>query len=108
MGKARHRGVPAQGTGRSLPNRIREDRGRLVCPAWAMAKELTSHSTENKMKKIIEKIFSGKDNTVNGLIALAVIASIALGCNCNKSFDLNNSSSSSNSSSDNPFGNSSS
>jgi hypothetical protein len=59
------------------------------------------------MNKIIEKIFHGKDNAVNGLIALAIIASIALGCNCNKSLDLNNSSSSSNSSSDNPFDNSS-
>jgi len=58
------------------------------------------------MNKIIEKIFHGKDNTINGLIALAIIASIALGCNCTKSLDLNNSSSSSNSSSDNPFGNS--
>ncbi len=55
------------------------------------------------MKKIIETIVRGKDNRLNGLIALAVVASIALGCNCGKTFDLSNSGTTSNSSSDNPF-----
>src|SRR5690349_614578 len=60
------------------------------------------------MKNILNKLVNGKDNRLSGLIALAVVLSIALGCNCTKSLDLNNSSSSSNSSSDNPFSNSSS
>ena len=61
------------------------------------------------MKNILNTLLYGRGNRLNGLIALAVIMSIALGCNCTKSLDLNNSSgSSTNSSSDNPFGNSSS
>lgn len=60
------------------------------------------------MKNILNKLINGKDNRLSGLIALAVVLSIALGCNCSKSLDLSNSSSSSNSSSDNPFSNSSS
>jgi len=60
------------------------------------------------MKMFIATVISGKDNRVSGLIALAVILSIALGCNCGKGFDFGNVGSSSNSSSDNPFGNSSS
>ena len=59
------------------------------------------------MRNILNKIVSGKDNKVSGLIALAVVLSIALGCNCTKGLDLGNTSSS-NSSSDNPFSNSSS
>ena len=60
------------------------------------------------MKNILNKLVNGKDNKLSGLIALAVVLSIALGCNCTKGLDLGNSSSSSNSSSDNPFSNSSS
>ena len=59
------------------------------------------------MKNILNTLLYGRGNKLNGLIALAVIMSIALGCNCTKSLDLNNSSGT-NSSSDNPFGNSSS
>ncbi|HEX6278561.1 MAG TPA: hypothetical protein VFZ49_00980 [Pyrinomonadaceae bacterium] len=60
------------------------------------------------MKRFITTLVSGRDNRLNGLIALAVVLSIALGCNCGRSFDLGNTTSSSNSSSDDPFGNSSS
>jgi hypothetical protein len=55
------------------------------------------------MNKLIGKILNGKDNRLNGLIALGVVLSIALGCNCNRTFDLDNTTSSSNSTSDNPF-----
>jgi hypothetical protein len=55
------------------------------------------------MNKLIGKIINGKDNRLNGLIALAVVLSIALGCNCGKTFYLDNTTSSSNSTSDNPF-----
>jgi hypothetical protein len=58
------------------------------------------------MKNILNRLVNGKDNKLSGLIALAVVLSIALGCNCNRSLDLGNSSS--NSSSDNPFSNTSS
>lgn len=59
------------------------------------------------MKNVLKKLVNGKDNRLSGLIALAVVLSIALGCNCSKSLDLGNASSSSNSSSDNPFNSSS-
>jgi hypothetical protein len=55
------------------------------------------------MNKLIGKIINGKDNKLNGLIALAVVLSIALGCNCGKTFNTDNTTSSSNSTSDNPF-----
>lgn len=42
------------------------------------------------MKKLINEILFGKNIMASGLIALAVVSSIALGCNCNKSFDLAN------------------
>ncbi|MEO6656038.1 MAG: hypothetical protein ABIO36_08130 [Pyrinomonadaceae bacterium] len=42
------------------------------------------------MKKIFDELVFGKNAKVSGLIALAVIGSIALGCNCGKSFDLAN------------------
>lgn len=58
------------------------------------------------MKKFVQHFLFGKNTTLNGLIALAIIATIALGCNCTKDLNLNGSSS--NSSSDNPFSNSSS
>lgn len=41
------------------------------------------------MKTIINKILFGKDQ-ISGLIALAVVGMIVLGCNCNKSLDLSN------------------
>src|SRR5258707_13984557 len=43
-----------------------------------------------KMKKLINELLFGRNPKISGLIALAVIASIALGCNCGKSFDLSN------------------
>lgn len=58
------------------------------------------------MKKLINELVFGKNAKLSGLIALAVIGSIALGCNCGKNFDLanlakdSNSGSTSNSSSD--------
>ena len=42
------------------------------------------------MKKIFNEIVFGKNTKFSGLIALAVIGSIALGCNCGKNFDLAN------------------
>ncbi|MFM9903800.1 MAG: hypothetical protein ACKVQJ_04425 [Pyrinomonadaceae bacterium] len=42
------------------------------------------------MKKLIHKLVFGKNGKLSGLIALAVIGSIALGCNCGKNFDLAN------------------
>lgn len=61
------------------------------------------------MKNIVNKLINGKDNRLSGAIALVVVLSIALGCNCSKSFgDLANDSTPSNSSnSSNPFGNTS-
>lgn len=41
------------------------------------------------MKKLISEIVSG-NNFATGVIALGVIASIALGCNCGKDLDLSN------------------
>ena len=56
------------------------------------------------MKKLISKLFLGTGNVLSGAIALCVVASIALGCNCGKNFDLanlgKNSNSAANSSSD--------
>lgn len=57
------------------------------------------------MKKIINNLIWGRDNSSNGLIAFAIVAFIALGCACPKSNDQPNSAS--NSSSDNPFSTSS-
>ena len=62
------------------------------------------------MKNLFNKLINGRDNKWSGAIALLVVLSIALGCNCNKSFgDLANNSNSggSSSNSSNPFGNSS-
>lgn len=55
------------------------------------------------MKRFIDELIWGKNTKLNGLIALFVIASIALGCNCGKTFNLDNASTASNTSSDNPF-----
>lgn len=51
------------------------------------------------MKNIICKVLSGGNNIVSGTAALAVVLSVALGCNCNKDFDLANLGNSSNSAS---------
>lgn len=61
------------------------------------------------MKNLVNKLINGKDNRLSGAIALVVVLSIALGCNCSKSLgDLANDSSQNNSSnSSNPFGNTS-
>lgn len=42
------------------------------------------------MKKLFNELLFGKNSKVSGFIALAVVLSIALGCNCGKSFDLSN------------------
>lgn len=42
------------------------------------------------MKNRINEIIFGKNTKVSGLIALAVVLSVALGCNCGKDFDLAN------------------
>ena len=42
------------------------------------------------MKKLVHEIVFGKNSLVSGGIALAVVLSIALGCNCGKTFDLAN------------------
>ncbi|HLA94651.1 MAG TPA: hypothetical protein VK612_02935 [Pyrinomonadaceae bacterium] len=61
------------------------------------------------MKRFFNTLFFGRDSKLSGLIALGIVASIALGCNCGKTFDLENSASNSSnsSSSDNPFNTSS-
>ena len=56
------------------------------------------------MKHIVRDILMGRSSTVNGLVALALIAAVALGCTCGKGLDLGNTSSTSNSSStDDPY-----
>jgi len=50
------------------------------------------------MKNLFNELVFGKNAQVSGLIALAVVLSIALGCNCGKSFDLSNLSKESNTS----------
>ena len=42
------------------------------------------------MKRLLDELVFGKNAQVSGLIALAVVLSIALGCNCGKGFDLSN------------------
>jgi len=63
------------------------------------------------MKKLIDSLINGRNNLVNGVIAMLIVASIALGCNCTKGMDFGNTSSSSNSSNsgknDTPFSSSS-
>ena len=54
------------------------------------------------MKKIINNILAGRGNLSNGLIALAIVGFIALGCACPKNDDR-----ASNTGSDNPFNSSS-
>lgn len=50
------------------------------------------------MKNLLNEILYGKSNKLSGAIALSVVALIAFGCNCNKSFDLLNSQTNTNSS----------
>src|SRR3982750_1502160 len=50
------------------------------------------------MNEFLTRLFFGRSNLINGMIAICIIASIALGCNCSKALDLGNISSSSNSS----------
>jgi hypothetical protein len=49
------------------------------------------------MKEILRSVLFGKNNFVSGAIAICVVASIVLGCNCGKGLDLGNVSDSSNS-----------
>lgn len=42
------------------------------------------------MRNLLHEIIFGKNGKISGLIALAVVLSIALGCNCGKDFDLAN------------------
>jgi hypothetical protein len=42
------------------------------------------------MKNLVKKALFGGNNIVSGCVALTVVMSIALGCNCNKDFDLAN------------------
>ncbi len=48
------------------------------------------------MRSILKSLFFGSNNLITGAVALAVVLSIALGCNCNKDFNLGNTTSSSN------------
>src|SRR5688500_15563283 len=52
----------------------------------------------------LKTFLSRNQNMVNGIVALAIVASIALGCNCGKTFDdLAKDTSNSSSTKDNPF-----
>ncbi len=42
------------------------------------------------MRTLFSKLLFGRNNKLSGLIALAVVAMIALGCTCGKNFDLAN------------------
>jgi len=42
------------------------------------------------MKTLLNELVFGKNAKVSGLIAMAVIATFVLGCNCGKNFDLGN------------------
>src|SRR5687768_16233424 len=51
----------------------------------------TCHSSLlHPMKTTISNLLLGKNNVISGLIALALVATIALGCTCGKNFDLAN------------------
>lgn len=50
---------------------------------------LTTRPRPKKMKTLISRILFGKDR-ISGLIALAIVGSIALGCNCGKGLDFSN------------------
>jgi hypothetical protein len=53
------------------------------------------------MKRFIARVLNENKNLVTGVIAIAIVASVALGCTCGKMLDLDNSRSASNSSSEN-------
>lgn len=57
------------------------------------------------MKKFTLELFFGKDNRISGLSALIIVGLIALGCTCNKDFNLQSNTGASNSS--NPYSNTS-
>lgn len=42
------------------------------------------------MKKLINDILFGKSSLMSGMLALMLVAAVALGCTCNKDFDLGN------------------
>lgn len=42
------------------------------------------------MKNLIREIIFGKNAGISGLIAMSVVLSVALGCNCGKDLDLSN------------------
>lgn len=42
------------------------------------------------MKTMIIGLFFGKDGKLSGMLALAIVAAVALGCTCGKDFDLSN------------------
>lgn len=62
------------------------------------------------MTNLLKQLIYGRNSKMSGLIALAFVAAVALGCTCGKNFDLanvgkdNGPSNSSNPSSDSPFG----
>lgn len=62
------------------------------------------------MKSLLTQLIYGKDTKLSGVIALALVAAVALGCTCGKNFDLANAGkddspgNTSNPSSDSPFG----
>lgn len=42
------------------------------------------------MKDLFLRLISGRNNSISGLFALAIVGLIALGCTCGKDFDLSN------------------
>jgi hypothetical protein len=38
------------------------------------------------MRRLIKELLTGKNNFMSGVIALGIVSTIALGCNCNKDF----------------------
>jgi hypothetical protein len=54
------------------------------------------------MKNFVREVFFGTNSLLSGLIALAVVGSIVLGCNCNKEFGTNTSSTSNSSTTTTP------
>lgn len=60
------------------------------------------------MKKFALDLFFGRDNRVSGVIAFTIIGLIALGCTCNKDFNLGTNNASNSSSNSGTFANTSS
>ncbi|CAN5628029.1 hypothetical protein BH10ACI3_BH10ACI3_12380 [soil metagenome] len=42
------------------------------------------------MRKLVNELIFGKNTLLSGVMALAVVATMVLGCNCGKNFDLSN------------------